>query len=83
MTKDVPADTIVAGNPARIIRKVGEEKKARQVLQRIEARIKIGSELEEDKSGPVTVSRYADRWVPRPRILHPSPLDRFYAKHPR
>ncbi|HEY5996764.1 MAG TPA: acyltransferase [Candidatus Deferrimicrobiaceae bacterium] len=27
VTKDVPADTIVAGNPARIIRKVGEEKK--------------------------------------------------------
>ena len=26
VTKDVPANTIVAGNPARIIRKVGEEK---------------------------------------------------------
>ncbi len=27
VTKDVPANTIVAGNPARILRKVGEEKK--------------------------------------------------------
>ncbi len=27
VTKDVPPDTIVAGNPARILRKVGEEKK--------------------------------------------------------
>jgi len=43
--------------------KAGEEKKARQVLQRIEARIGIGLELEEDKSGPVTVARYAARWV--------------------
>lgn len=27
VTKDVPPETIVAGNPARILRKVGEEKK--------------------------------------------------------
>ena len=27
VTKDVPPDTIVAGNPARILRKVGEQKK--------------------------------------------------------
>jgi acetyltransferase-like isoleucine patch superfamily enzyme len=26
VTKDVPADTIVAGNPARVLRKVGEKK---------------------------------------------------------
>jgi len=28
VTKDVPADTIVAGNPARVIRKINEEKKS-------------------------------------------------------
>jgi UDP-2-acetamido-3-amino-2,3-dideoxy-glucuronate N-acetyltransferase len=27
VTKDVPADTIVAGNPARILRKISERKK--------------------------------------------------------
>ena len=27
VTKDVPPDTIVAGNPARILRKIGEKKK--------------------------------------------------------
>jgi hypothetical protein len=24
-----------------------------------------------------------DRWFPQPRILHPYPNDRFYAKHPK
>lgn len=28
VTKDVPADTVVAGNPARVLRKVNQEKKA-------------------------------------------------------
>jgi acetyltransferase-like isoleucine patch superfamily enzyme len=28
VTKDVPPDTIVAGNPARILRKINEEKKS-------------------------------------------------------
>ncbi len=27
--------------------------------------------------------RLADRWIPAPRILHPYPNVRFYAKHPR
>jgi acetyltransferase-like isoleucine patch superfamily enzyme len=27
VTKDVPPDTIVAGNPARVMRKINEEKK--------------------------------------------------------
>jgi len=27
--------------------------------------------------------RHVDRWLPRPRILHPYPNRRFYAKHPR
>ncbi|HXM64909.1 MAG TPA: hypothetical protein VN950_28865, partial [Terriglobales bacterium] len=25
----------------------------------------------------------ADRWLPRPRVLHPYPADRFAATHPR
>ena len=28
-------------------------------------------------------SRIANRWIPRPKILHPYPNVRFYAKHPR
>jgi len=27
--------------------------------------------------------RYVDLWLPSPRILHPYPNDRFYAKHPK
>ncbi len=27
--------------------------------------------------------RYAERWAPHARILHPYPSERFYAKHPR
>lgn len=27
--------------------------------------------------------RLVNLWIPRPRILHPHPNDRFYAKHPR
>lgn len=26
---------------------------------------------------------YSDRWIPRARILHPWPSERFYATHPR
>jgi hypothetical protein len=26
---------------------------------------------------------YANRWIPKARILHPWPIDRFYATHPR
>ena len=28
-------------------------------------------------------SELEKRWIPRPRILHPHPNERFYAKHPR
>jgi RNA-directed DNA polymerase len=28
-------------------------------------------------------SRIADRWIPKPKILHPYPNVRFFAKHPR
>jgi len=31
VTRDVPADTIVAGNPARVIRKVNQEKKPKSI----------------------------------------------------
>ena len=27
--------------------------------------------------------RLVDRWIPVPKILHPYPSDRFYAKHPK
>jgi RNA-directed DNA polymerase len=27
--------------------------------------------------------RHVDRWLPHPKVLHPYPNDRFYAKHPR
>ena len=29
------------------------------------------------------LNRLLDRWVPRPRVLHPYPMDRFYAIHPK
>jgi len=28
-------------------------------------------------------SKIVDRWIPKPKILHPYPNERFYAKHPR
>ena len=28
-------------------------------------------------------SKIADRWIPKPKILHPYPNQRFFAKHPR
>ncbi|WP_448511451.1 retA reverse transcriptase [Photorhabdus laumondii] len=34
----------------------------------------------------MTWSRYSqlvNKWIPSPRIVHPYPLQRFYAKHPR
>jgi len=34
VTKDVPADTIVAGNPARILRRLDSEKKTKLKVQR-------------------------------------------------
>ena len=27
--------------------------------------------------------RHAGRWIPRPKIVHPYPNERFFAKHPR
>jgi acetyltransferase-like isoleucine patch superfamily enzyme len=34
VTKDVPADTIVAGNPARVLRKIGEKEEQKLKVQR-------------------------------------------------
>ena len=36
-----------------------------------------------DKTSWDTINRLADRWLPRPRILHPWPSQRFAVKHPR
>jgi group II intron reverse transcriptase/maturase len=36
-----------------------------------------------DKSTWLSINRLADRWLPRPRILHPWPSQRFAVKHPR
>jgi len=36
-----------------------------------------------DKSTWASINRLADRWLPRPRILHPWPSKRFAVKHPR
>ena len=36
-----------------------------------------------DKSTWASINRLADRWLPRPRILHPWPNQRFAVKHPR
>jgi RNA-directed DNA polymerase len=27
--------------------------------------------------------RHVDRWLPKPKVLHPYPSERFFAKHPR
>jgi RNA-directed DNA polymerase len=35
-----------------------------------------------DKSTWASINRLADRWIPRPRILHPWPSKRFAVKHP-
>src|SRR5882724_1634676 len=36
-----------------------------------------------DNTSWMTIKALADRWLPRPRILHPWPTDRFAVKHPR
>jgi RNA-directed DNA polymerase len=36
-----------------------------------------------DKSTWASINRLADRWLPKPRILHPWPNQRFAVKHPR
>jgi RNA-directed DNA polymerase len=36
-----------------------------------------------DKTTWAAINRLADRWIPRNRILHPWPRQRFAVKHPR
>jgi integrase len=42
---------------------VGQEKLARKLLDRVEAKISAGAEFSEDIEGPLTVARYAGRWI--------------------
>ena len=42
---------------------LGRKKEARQVLEKIEARIRAGIELGEAEEGPVTVRRYERKWT--------------------
>ena len=36
-----------------------------------------------DKSTWASINRLADRWIPKPHVLHPWPNQRFAVKHPR
>ena len=38
---------------------------------------------QKDRTGWGRLNRLADQWLPRPRILHPWPNQRFAVKHPR
>lgn len=49
----------------------GSEKKARAVLDKVEARIAAGEVLNERALGPVTVERYATRWIERRKLTVP------------
>ena len=42
---------------------VGEEKKAQALLERIESKVRARTELGERELGPLTVARYAERWI--------------------
>jgi len=42
---------------------VGQQSEARKLLERIEAKIAAGAELGETDLGPVTVERFAKRWI--------------------
>ena len=45
-----------------------QRKKAKDVLDRIEARIAAGKEVGEDNAGAVTVARYAARWIDERKV---------------
>jgi group II intron reverse transcriptase/maturase len=38
---------------------------------------------QKDKSSWASINRLAERWIPKPRTLHPWPSERFAVKHPR
>src|SRR5205814_2490216 len=38
---------------------------------------------QKDRTGWDRINRLADQWLPKPRILHPWPTQRFAVKHPR
>ena len=38
---------------------------------------------QKDRTGWDRINRLADQWLPKPRILHPWPNQRFAVKHPR
>jgi hypothetical protein len=38
---------------------------------------------QKDRTGWDRINKLADQWLPRPRILHPWPNQRFAVKHPR
>lgn len=38
---------------------------------------------QKDRTKWADMDRLADRWLPKPRISHPWPLQRFRVKHPR
>jgi len=43
--------------------RVGEERLARKLLAKVEDKIAAGAELGEAEQGPLTVARYAERWI--------------------
>lgn len=38
---------------------------------------------QKDRTPWATMQRLAERWLPKPRVLHPWPNQRFFVKHPR
>ncbi len=49
---------------------IGDEKKAKQVLEKIEARVRAGVDAGEAEEGPITVRRYLTRWTEERKSNH-------------
>ena len=43
----------------------------------------IRRRVQKDRSSWASINRLAERWIPKPRTLHPWPSERFAVKHPR